>query len=107
MRSPLRSPAQVEGSQGFLPQPDGIKQITRILETEAVNQEQVEIQIKVKEYIKQIHDEISPMDFRDFNISKYRVEKMDVQNINAKKKDETNKKENDSKENDNVLNIKF
>ena len=86
---------------------DGIKQITRILETEAVNQEQVEIQIKVKEYIKQIHDEISPMDFRDFNISKYRVEKMDVQNINAKKKDETNKKENDSKENDNVLNIKF
>lgn len=57
---------------------DGIEQISRILEVEATNQEQEIIQKQVKEYIQEVHDQISPMDFRDFNISKYKVEKMDV-----------------------------
>ena len=59
---------------------DGIKELSRIIEVDPVNDEQAQIQIRVKDYIKQVHDEISPMDFRDFNISKYKVEKMDVQN---------------------------
>ncbi len=84
---------------------DGIKQIKRILETEAKNEEQAQIQIKVREYIKQVHDEISPMDFRDFNISKYRVEKMDILNIKAEKKNDNDKKETNSKTDTSNLNF--
>lgn len=86
---------------------DGIKQIIRILETEAVNQEQEEIQRQVREYVKEVHDEISPMDFRDFNISKYKVEKMDVQNIKAQKKSEINQDEKQSNVSAKVLDLKF
>lgn len=60
---------------------DGINQIIRILETEAVSTEQEKIQEQVREYVKEVHDEILPMDFRDFNISKYKVEKIEVQDI--------------------------
>lgn len=73
---------------------DGIKQIKRILETEPVNQEQFMIQKQVKEYVTEVQNDIENMDFRNFNISKYKVKKMDFENIEMKKNEIKENKDN-------------
>ena len=54
---------------------DAIKQLKRIVENDLPNEESREIQEKIKEYIIEVQNNIieTPMDFRDFNLSKFMV----------------------------------